>query len=493
VANDKAQTLVHFATKSAASGVLEYLLEKGANIYTPNWLGLTPLHTAILASDLNAVALILKYNPNLNALSLEPETELVPTSPTGPSMTPLVMAVQKRSLPLIRMLLDAGADVNIASARGWTALHLAVILGYEDVVDAILSHPSAASSLPDSPPKLNMDLVDESGNTCLHYAVQRQSVSLVRRLLDSGALPTVTNQLGQLPIHLYDGSISMAEVLIRASSPIDHLCHAEVPDQKQTALLIACGKSDPSSCLELAQMLINAGANVNLKSHTGLSPLHSAVSSANFELINLLISAHAEVNTAELVDGNSPLHIAIQMKSLLLVRLLLKSGADVNLIGPKSTHPPCVYLAVAFRHEDVFSELLACPIDQFQLTWTSPDGFTAFQVASANGEPHLIRSMLERFPEQAQLLLASCTSTGKTPLLLATEAGSTQCVKLLIDASASAGVDTIDTPDASGMAPIHYVCKQGRSNIAKLLLEAGANVNILASGAKAPITLAMEH
>lgn len=505
-ANHKQQTLVHLATKLGAISLLEHLLEKGGSIHTVDWLGLTPLHTAVLSANLEAVNVILRYHPNVNALSLEPDKSLVPTSPTGPSMTPLVMAVQKRSVPLVTLLLDANADPNISSARGWTPLHLAVILGFADIVVSILSHP-AVSPRPaqdsdeeeedqlTSFPRLsvNLALPDDDGNTCLHYAVQRLAVGMIQTLLAAGATTTVANRIGQLPIHLFDGNVAVAEALIRGGSPLDHLCHAEIPDQKQTPLLIACNKQDAATSLELVQMLMNAGASVNLFSHNGVSPLHAAVSNVNLEVTNLLLSAGAALDVVENVDGNSPLHIAVQMRSVPLVRILLRSGADVNLRGPKSTHPPCLYLAVAFRHDEIFADLLSLNLDHSQLTWSSPDGLTAFQVASANGDRDIVRAMLEKFPDQAHLLLAACTLAGKTPLLLACESGHLQCVKLLLDASASVAIDTINTPDTLQMAPIHAAAKQGKLEIAKLLIHSGANLNLLGPQAKSPITLAMEN
>ena len=77
---------------------------------------------------------------------------------------------------------------------------------------------------------------------------------------------------------------------------------------------------------EVVEILINAGANVNAKNDTGMSPLHNAVTK---EVVELLIAEGADVN-AKNKHGGTPLHEAAASGHKEIVELLIAEGADVN-------------------------------------------------------------------------------------------------------------------------------------------------------------------
>jgi ankyrin repeat protein len=81
--------------------------------------------------------------------------------------------------------------------------------------------------------------------------------------------------------------------------------------------------------LDVARMLVERGADVNLPSRNALrvAPLHSAVASGKVELLDLLLSHGAKPDCAEAVDA-TPLHSAAGHGSREMVRRLLAAGAD---------------------------------------------------------------------------------------------------------------------------------------------------------------------
>lgn len=52
--------------------------------------------------------------------------------------TPLMLATQKRHLPLVNLLLTRGADPNIVDKEGQGALDCAATLGYEEIVERVV-------------------------------------------------------------------------------------------------------------------------------------------------------------------------------------------------------------------------------------------------------------------------------------------------------------------------------------------------------------------
>ncbi len=61
--------------------------------------------------------------------------------------------------------------------------------------------------------------------------------------------------------------------------------------------------------ISIAELLINNGANVNMRSHSGFTPLHIAVDQGNVSLVEFLISKEADVN-AKNAAGLTPLNLA---------------------------------------------------------------------------------------------------------------------------------------------------------------------------------------
>ena len=102
----------------------------------------------------------------------------------------LQQAVRDGSEPLVRILLEHGADVNAANAVGSTALHTAAAgCASDGVLRALLAAPG-----------VQLEARDKMGCTALHLAAADGAASRVRLLLEAGASVAARNNSGFTPL-----------------------------------------------------------------------------------------------------------------------------------------------------------------------------------------------------------------------------------------------------------------------------------------------------
>lgn len=150
-----------------------------------------------------------------------------------------------------------------------------------------------------------------------------------------------------------DGDAFLVEKFISMKADVNHS-----DNENETLLSIAISSPDPGS-FEILKMLISAGADVNSPSFTKSGKTHLRLCcDHNFEeKCQLLIDAGARLNDADLY-GFTALHKAAQNSRESICYLLLKAGADEQLTDQWGRKP--VMLAKAFDDgwAEVFSEMV---------------------------------------------------------------------------------------------------------------------------------------
>ena len=198
------------------------------------------------------------------------------------SVTPLHLAATKNHANIIRTLLAAGADYKLQDIRGNTAL------------DAAARHNSLAS--------LRVLLVPVasdgfSKNRALVSAIRLESVQATKILLRAGADPNNMGDLSYTPLHF--------ALMFRARRNAD--------------------------MLEIIDLLLISGANVEAGGPIGLKPLAFAVmQSLDSAIISRLIAAGADIHARDSL-GWTALHEAIVRCDCDNVQVLLNAGARPQL------------------------------------------------------------------------------------------------------------------------------------------------------------------
>ena len=114
------------------------------------------------------------------------------------------------------------------------------------------------------------------------------------------------------------------EVRVLLSEGVDEDCVVRSYD-KTTPLHEAAN----NGYVDVAKLLIKAGADINKGDRIGWTPLHEAVRNGHENVANLLIEAGADINKGD-GDGKTPLHLAAERGHENMAELLIEAGADIK-------------------------------------------------------------------------------------------------------------------------------------------------------------------
>jgi ankyrin repeat protein len=143
--------------------------------------------------------------------------------------------------------------------------------------------------------------------------------------------------------------------------------------------------------LEVAQYLIEHGADLNARTPEGDTPLHQAAYSDSLRLATLLISKGADINAIDL-RGRTPLHMAAGSYIKLdpqLIDYLLAKGARINardLEGNTPLHAVVAHVRTAdFSTEQLIEKIAKIFLEHGADTEIkNNDGETACKIATAS-------------------------------------------------------------------------------------------------------------
>lgn len=395
------ETLFERAIKLDNFNAIKFLIKNGVAYDKSMLITNGELHYGAYFGDKSRVEKCLKMGDDIN-------------KPHGnEKQTPLHYAILGRQVEMIPWLIEKGADIEVKTDDGYTALALAVKEKQMRAVEVLIASGA------------DVNTIIKGHMNMLAYAIDEGQVDIASILIDRGA-DLAHDQYGRTILHyaIYKNKYDIVKMLLEKDIAHERLDPA--PDPK--ALLIAIEQRDET----MLKLLLGHGFDPNIIVRR--RPLIAQVGSGADNIKNLLIEYGAKEEDADeqftpVMTDIPPLHMAILKKDYQKAKEIVQQEGDVNK--------------------------------------TDQEGLTALHLAANQGDVSFCLFLLEN---NANVHIKD--RNGYTPLFSAIEANNQAVVELLVDFGAD-----INWKNQMGISSLEYAVMQSHLEIAKYLKEKGASLN----------------
>jgi ankyrin repeat protein len=346
--------MLHYAAQWNLNRVIPIIIKNGVSVEDANATGETPLFMAIKTDSPSTIRALVENSANLNARDTQGNSALH-------------AAIRWNAVNAASSLIFYGADINAHALNGNTPLHDAVMLGMSDI-ETILIKEGA-----------NLEARNIDGNTPLMEAVRSGFASSVDKLASNGSDPATRNIRGDTPLHIAVGMerFDLVNLLLRKEASI----HAR-NTRDRTPFQIS---------LSISSRMVSAlltGDRITSSDDMGNSALHIALQEkASADILRTIISQGARINAVD-NNGRTALRLAIDLGLLEIAKILADSGADPFLAAVDNRSPA----DISFTRGE---ECLRALFSGRAINSKDSSENTILHLAARLGTPQTIRLLLE--------------------------------------------------------------------------------------------------
>ncbi|KAI0112025.1 ankyrin repeat-containing domain protein [Nemania sp. FL0031] len=444
----------------------------------------TPLYQAARNGNWQAVTMLLQHGA-------DPQAGIMETSDHAHSWSPLCTASSACLIKTMKALVEGGADLNTCAPWGqdtplwFAAVATASVEGCQVLLNAganpnhKLFHPplivelmkssfnsteailKVSSVLLHHKQPIWLDDPDTTnGQTALMYAAKRHEPgsSLVSWLLRNGAEINTIDSSGKRAIFhaVQADNVAVVKELLSLDL-LDLKVKSETSPRTVLEAALIANTSNSSVNCELVDMLIMAGADIEVDVDNGARILNLAVQKGNIKVVQTLLAQNAKLDHRDRL-GWMPIHDAVAYSSdAKIVRLLAEAGASLRdvleISGRGVLHlampeePDILIVLLQFRRE-------------LNLEQRDFEGNTPLLTPG-------IRLECARLMIRAGADVNARDAKGNTLLVKAVHAHDTELIDLLMSES------HIEIGSA-----LHVACEAGHVDLATKLLDRATNVEV---------------
>ena len=216
--------------------------------------------------------------------------------------------------------------------------------------------------------------------------------------------------------------------------------------------------------VDILEICLRSGLDVNLKADDGFTPLHCAARMDQADALRYLLRHGASANTySSNFDSSLPIHEAVSGNSFKCFSLLLQANAEIR--SPDGSFKDIVN-CIASSKDPHFAQSF---VDSENVAMSLRSKINAIALAAAgSGHLSIIQSLIKSHPTEVQI----ATNSNQSPLSLAARRGHASIVKSLLD------LFQVRTGDKEALSvlkttSLRSAAKRGHFDVVKALLLPG--------------------
>jgi len=396
----------------------------------------------------------------------------------------LFQALRQEDLAAVQRALDSGANPNSRQSSDYpatdfltvikrlfseaihpsdsqTALSYAAGSGNAKIVQILLNHGALPNLRNGDGSTALMAAADDQfyGSPADMFAEHQKHIQIMQILLSKGADINAKRSDGSTALTSSasindDGTVA----LIMPRFLLEHGADANAKTANGGTLLQWAVDNGDKSMDSLVGLLLNHGANVDVKDTYGWTPMMRASELMEPTLVETLLTHGANPNFHSPANDMTPLIQAARQGQLGVMKLLLDKGADVNAFSKYDSS--ALFVATQQKHADIVKFLLE--------RGANPNYINGFEMQA----PALVVAASNNDVQTVKILLAHGANVNlrgqdDTPLT----AAASRC---LVSSYANRHNNIWNPSDISGMLPVAPPCS---TIVPQTLIAAGADAN----------------
>lgn len=396
--DSQGRTPLHIAVlQKADATIINYLIEKKADINARDKNGDSPLHIAVRNNDRSSGEILLAHGADVFYPNVTSESALkaalirmggredwvlnsnIITSADGAGNTPLHLAAEWQLSPIISLINEKGGDLNAKNANGETPLFNAVKADSSETIRTLLAEVSER--------KADINARDFLGNTALHACIRWSALNAAETLIgfdsrsNAKKLINARNLAGKTVLHeaARTGNTNFLKLFLNSAADIN-----ASDETGKTALSDAIR----AGMIDSVKLLLDKGASPVMQDMYGRNAYHEAVEYSGNDVIILIRMAGGNAMARDSY-GRTPLSLAFKKSSETVLTVI---GTNTEMVDSDGNTP----LHIAIQEQ--------CPADTLRALIAAK-----FPVNNRNrtGSTALLQAVQKNQIENAQILLSA--------------------------------------------------------------------------------------
>lgn len=387
------RTYLFWAASTGNIELIQYLIDKGSDLYAKDTKGYTPVTFAALFGITDPAVYELFFKAGIN-----PKERYA----GGETLLMKLIPFDNEQLTITQFFVNKGLRLKDKGENGATLFDYATRKGNLSLLKALRKKvrptsqalPMAAEGIVRQPnnsldlykylvqeQKINANAMDSKGANALHYLARRQDLPSITYLINKGAQTDLVDKDGNTPLMnaCYGTNLDIVKALYKDQSLVN-----KINKKGDTALQIALQRSNN----EVVAFLLAEGATINAVNNKGENLIEALLKGynprkkdgeADFDKKVALLQKYKVSLEQPNVQGNTALHIAIQRGNRKLIEKVLP-WVNINAKN-KEGETALIKAAMVAKDTEVLEYLISKGADK---TSTTELGETAYDLAKEN-------------------------------------------------------------------------------------------------------------